>query len=70
MCGTESDYRYRGATQAAAEDGGLLAKLTFPQYSGTALQGRQCVSGKGAVTPSKVSVKPQGGLGFGGSETQ
>jgi len=44
--------------------------LTFPQYSGTALQGRQCVSGKGAVTPSKVSVKPQGGLGFGGSETQ
>jgi len=43
---------------------------TFPQYSGTALQGRQCVSGKGAVTPSKVSVKPQGGLGFGGSETQ
>jgi hypothetical protein len=21
MCGTESDYRYRGATQAATEDG-------------------------------------------------
>jgi hypothetical protein len=70
MCGTESDYRYRGATQAAAEDGGLLAKLTFPQYSGTALQGRPRISGKGAVTPSKVSVKPQGSLGFGRSETQ
>jgi len=40
MCGTESDYRYRGATQATAEDGGLLAKLTFPQYSGSGLKHR------------------------------
>ena len=35
-------------------------QIDVSAISGTALQGRQCVSGKGAVTPSKVSVKAAG----------
>ena len=62
------------AKKAAAEDGGLLVKLAFPRYSVRGLEHRATGAAmpfrKGAVTASKVSVKPQGSLGFGGSETQ